>query len=76
MGRVLVPGCLPGPDQVVIGRRGVPQASALAGQQWTEGRAGRVDEAAILCGSLAGSVGASGNTQHLLYFADLSLEGG
>lgn len=56
LGRVLVPGCHPDPGRVVIGLRGFAQASALAGQQWAGGGAGCVD--------------ISGNTQHLLSFAE------
>ena len=56
LGRVLVPGCHPDPGRAVISLRGFAQASALAGQQWAGGGAGWVD--------------ASGNTQHLLSFAE------
>ena len=56
LGRVLVPWCHPDPGQAVISLRGFAQASALAGQQWAGGGAGCVD--------------ASGNTQHLLSFAE------
>lgn len=55
LGRVLMPGRHPNPGWVVVGFRGFTQASALAGQQWAGGG--------------AGCVGTSGNTQHLLSFA-------
>lgn len=63
LGRVLVPGCHPDPGWV-ISLRGLTQASALAGQQWMGG-----EEQAVWTRPPS-SVDFSGNTQHLLSFAE------
>ena len=64
LGRVLMPGCHPDPGRVALSLCGVAQASALAGQQRTGGE----EQAVWTRQPSSGDV--SGNTQHLLSFAE------